>query len=343
MVFPKMGVAVRSEYNPRKYEFEDMADSFQSDLVEPEEQINEENFIRSCLSSERDSLYFDMNNEAEIREFIDTANTFDARLIGVMNEWAEAGDKTYARDGILLDGKTASQIMWERGCSFIDVVGLTQSALDDPQHSPFEKIQISIGGPAFMTSENVLYSVMEKGQINKDNRKKSGLGSMEPGTHPGMLQEKSRSNRELLLAEQEDGKEATDLRFRQDREYLEELIEREEQALELFGEKAEKGMKPGEYTATFYMLGKDGEVHEKVTSNAMLAEHKEQLEALSKPDEDIKQAPVGEKRERISLKDLEEPSDRRRIDRQSQKARPKEPELRRAEREPGLKRDDFRK
>lgn len=334
---------MRPEYNPRKYFFEDMTDSFQADLVDPMEQINEETFISSCLKSERNSLYFVMDNEAEIRKVIKIANTFDARLIGVMNEWAEAEDKAYARDGILLDGKTASQIMWEKGCSFIDVIGLTQKALDDPDNSPFEKIQISIGGPAFMTSENILLTVKEKGQINKDNRKKSDLGKTEPGINQNTLQTKYQSNREFLLGEQEESREITDGTTIQDREYLKELIEKEEQALALFGVKAEKGMKPGEYTATFYMLGKDGEVHEKVTSNAMLAEHKEYYEALSKPVEHMKQTPDGEKRERISLEELEEPKGRRRFDWQAQKLRRKETELQPKHKESYIKREGFRK
>lgn len=341
--YPKMGVAVRTEYIPRKYYYEDMIYSFQSDLVEPEEQINAEAFIRSCLNSERNSLYFDMHNEEEIRKFIKIANTFDARLIGVINEWAEAEDKAYARDGILLDGKTASQIMWEKGCSFIDVVCMTQKALDDPQHSPIKKIQISIGGPAFMTSENILNTVKEKGQINKGNRKKSDLGRMEPNAHQSTLQSKSRSNREYLLAEQEEYKKLTDGRSRLEREYLEELIEKEEQALQLFDERTEKGIKPGEFTATFYMLGRDGEVHEKVTSNATIAEHKAQLEALSKADEHRKHALNDKTRERINLKDLEEMSDSKNSKRQVHKPKQKEPELKRVRKEPSLKRDGLQK
>lgn len=293
---------MNQEYYPPKYAFEDMTHSFQADLCESDEQINESNFAKACKQSEQTSLYTDVTSEGKISDFIQKANTFDARLIGIINEWSSAKEKGYTRDGILLDEKTASALMWEKGCTFLDVVCLTQKALDNPEESPYHKVQLSIGGPAFMTNENVLESVKKQGQINATKADKSELKEVDfskPREEAG-LAENVKKNREQLLTEQSE--EKTSEKLRMDLEELEDYIEREEQALELFSEDS-MGLEGNEQQVEFFVLSKSGQVNKCLTTNKIVEQHKSQLSAMK--DEDFKKQQNNAVEKKTDLSEME--------------------------------------
>ena len=156
-------------YLSSKYKWEDMTGQFQADLTEPEETIDIERLDKALLRLGE-----------EPGDFPRLANSFDARLIGVINEWSEAvmsenGDVEYAQDGVVLDGMTATQYMKEHGKSFPETVTDVQKQLDNPKLQLFTDIGISIGGPAFMTNENVLESVKKFGQIHREGQEKVSL------------------------------------------------------------------------------------------------------------------------------------------------------------------------
>ena len=118
--------------------------------------LHKEEYIRSCLMSETSSVLADLSGEAKIRAFADKAAEFHENLIGVMNLWAASEDKEYARDGIWIDDKSASSLMWEYGLTFTDVVVGVQEILSAPERFAVESVRVSVHGPDSTYGDNLL-------------------------------------------------------------------------------------------------------------------------------------------------------------------------------------------
>lgn len=285
-------------YEPRKYRFEDMSGSFQSDLCEKDEQLNIDKFMEAASESEAFSAYNDLSTDEGLRSFAETLNTFDARLIGLANEWAEADDREYIRDGLMFDGKTASEVMYDKGISFSDCLCMAQNSFDNPDKSEFGKVCVSIGGPAFQTGKNVVDDVLENGQIHFDNRDISDLKvdfSIEPSA------DKAEKNREFITLEQE--KYFSDVKLGKSQQGLADLIEREESALKIFPKDASGKV-------SFSYIAYDGRTMSVKTDEESLSTHRSEFqrnEQTLHEHVDIKK--LGKKvkeRERVSLSDLED-------------------------------------
>ncbi|MBO5199408.1 MAG: hypothetical protein J6B85_12990 [Lachnospiraceae bacterium] len=142
--------------------------------------LRKEAFIRSCLASETSSVLTDLSSEERIRSFADRAGQFDENLIGVMNRWAAHEDKEYIRDGIAVDGRTASSLMWEHGLTFLDVVVGVQKILEAPEAYAVTRISVSTNGPDKRLEENLLERKPTEGDsrgedVRKDSKKASGI------------------------------------------------------------------------------------------------------------------------------------------------------------------------
>ena len=118
--------------------------------------LHKEDYIRSCLMSETSSVLADLSGEAKIRAFADKAAEFHENLIGVMNLWAVSEDKEYARDGIWIDDKSASSLMWEYGLTFTDVVVGVQEILNAPERFAVGSVRVSVHGPDSTYGDNLL-------------------------------------------------------------------------------------------------------------------------------------------------------------------------------------------
>lgn len=283
-------------YEPRQYRTTSALSSFQTDLYEKDEQLNMESFVESCSKSEGFSLFNDLSDEGKIREFGKVVDSFDARLIGIANEWSESKDKEYARDGIVLDGKTATEYMYSEGKSFTDVLCEVQASFDNPGKSPFQNVKISIGGPALMTEENVKDTVSKNGQIHWDNRERSNLKDV---LSADMGEERISKNREFIEEEQRYFKEASSLSVMQNR--LKDMIERETSAMKIMPKDAD-----GKYSYMF--LSEDGIVKNGRTDEQTIAKHKEEYEfntgVLNRKPDIKRMGKPKASRERVGLDDL---------------------------------------
>lgn len=285
-------------YEPRKYRATSAPESFQTDLYEKEEQLNMDTFVDSCSKSEAFSLMNDLSDEDKIREFGKVVNSFDARLIGIVNEWAEASDKEYARDGIMLDGKTATEYMYSEGKSFTDVVCEVQASFDNPDKSPFRDIKVSIGGPALMTEENLCETISKHGQIHADDREKSDL---KDALMPRGAEDRISKNREFIEEEQKYFKEASAALVSQAK--LKDMIERETSAMKIMPSGAD-----GKFS--FMYVSDEGIVEKGLTDENTISKHKEEYElnkGILERKPDIKRMGKPKAvREKIGLEDLQD-------------------------------------
>ncbi len=190
-----------TEYIPKQYPFNGIVPEVQTELFDEDEHLNRQAFLAACAESEKFSVMTELGSEQQQMRFTEYADRFDVRLIGLMNEWSVSDNREYTRDGLMLDGKAASQIMWEDGLTFSDLVILTQKALDAPAEAKFHDIRISIGGPDFLTEENVLETVMIKGQIH-NQPERHGIRKLF-GENRERLNQDDLSKRRLYLQETE--------------------------------------------------------------------------------------------------------------------------------------------
>ncbi len=167
--------------------------------------FDKEAFVQACLQSETSTVTIDLSNEEKVRAFADQVERFHPALLDAVVKWVNDPDKEHARDCVHLAGwlpgelpRTASQEMWEKGYTFMDVIVEAQRRNLNPPANVRDEVFLSVsyGSPdqrgTFIRSEQ---AKPELGLIGRIANRLSG------GAYERSLEEQQRQEMRSTLSQ----------------------------------------------------------------------------------------------------------------------------------------------